>query len=148
MKLQSILYSVVVVLAMILLVSASGIDQSLPQSEEPAKPVNSQQPEEIAEPLPSTQSVDTPRPRQPDDEDSSPVSELPKQLLDSAREGRAYNNEFVVGKITMDQVEQKWGEPESDGAVGQGIYAEYNKFGVTFGTNQIVLCLMSVQRIP
>lgn len=62
--------------------------------------------------------------------------DLPRHLLDLAREGKAADNEFIAGRSTIDQVRQEWGEPDKVDTAGSGMYATYNGKASSFGYNQ------------
>ncbi|SDT39001.1 polysaccharide deacetylase family sporulation protein PdaB [Paenibacillaceae bacterium GAS479] len=62
--------------------------------------------------------------------------DFPRRLLDLAREGKAADNEFIVGRNTIKQVRQEWGEPDKVDAVGPGMYVTYNGYASSFGYNQ------------
>ncbi|MCR8634723.1 polysaccharide deacetylase family protein [Paenibacillus radicis (ex Xue et al. 2023)] len=64
-------------------------------------------------------------------------TDLPEQLLESAREGKAWKNVFSVGQSTIDQIEGQWGNPDTDVEAGRGMYASFTGPQASFGYNKI-----------
>ncbi|MFD1675729.1 beta-N-acetylglucosaminidase domain-containing protein [Alicyclobacillus fodiniaquatilis] len=58
------------------------------------------------------------------------------QLKSLAQSGKVDNSSFVSGKSTIGEVEQAWGQPNTNNAAGEGTYATYSAKQAAFGYNQ------------
>ena len=56
--------------------------------------------------------------------------------MEKAKRGLVDGSVFSALNGTMNQVKEKWGEPDRVDQAGSGYYATYGKIGITFGYNE------------
>ncbi|NOU92393.1 polysaccharide deacetylase family protein [Paenibacillus sp. LMG 31456] len=113
MKRKSLIYSLLVVLAVTFVICSCESSEVSPSPSLSPTPVTSTSPS------------------------LSKETELLGQILDSAREGRVWINEFVVGQSTIDQVESQWGKSDTNDEAGLGMYASFTGRKASFGYNKL-----------
>jgi hypothetical protein len=64
------------------------------------------------------------------------VSALISSIYDTAKVGRVPGSAYAAHDTLFDDIEKKWGEADSSGSAGKGIYAAYKDKGITFGYNK------------
>ncbi|WP_337099558.1 YjgB family protein [Paenibacillus sp. YIM B09110] len=57
-------------------------------------------------------------------------------LVQLAKKGKVPNCQYAAHTDLFDDIEKKWGKPDSNNAAGKGLYAEYKDKGITFGYNK------------
>lgn len=60
-------------------------------------------------------------------------------LVELAKEGKVPNCSYAAHTALFDEIEQKWGKPDSNDSAGKGQYAVYEDKGITFGYNKGML---------
>jgi peptidoglycan/xylan/chitin deacetylase (PgdA/CDA1 family) len=69
------------------------------------------------------------------EKDKSPAFIL-NEIIEKAKRGLVKGSAFNVLDSEINQVKEKWGEPDSVDRAGSGYYATYKKEGITFGYNE------------
>ncbi|MFC4779458.1 DUF4309 domain-containing protein [Paenibacillus sp. GCM10023252] len=100
-------------------------------------------PSATATPTPSLSPPATENPAGESDSDQVPATKQPVisvgTLVEEAKEGRVPGVEYAAHTALFDEIEEKWGKPDTQGSAGKGIYAEYVDRGITFGFNKGML---------
>ncbi|WP_342429432.1 DUF4309 domain-containing protein [Neobacillus sp. FSL H8-0543] len=65
-----------------------------------------------------------------------PTTYLLNEIMEKAKRGFVIGSEFGAMDNTINEVKEKWGEPDSVDRAGSGYYATYGKVGITFGYNE------------
>jgi len=87
-------------------------------------------------PSPNATPATTPVPTESPAATPDVESDLPKFLLDLAKQGKTRNMDFAAGTATIAQIEAKWGKPDKTDAAGYGIYATFGGHEAAFGYNK------------
>jgi peptidoglycan-N-acetylglucosamine deacetylase len=66
-----------------------------------------------------------------------PSTSIIDMIMKNAKRGYVAGSEFSALDSTINQVKEKWGEPDRVDRAGSGYYATYGKIGITFGYNEI-----------
>ncbi|WP_138752417.1 DUF4309 domain-containing protein [Paenibacillus sinopodophylli] len=69
-------------------------------------------------------------------EHGSEMSTLIGSIYDLAKDGKVAGSEYAAHSSLFDEIELKWGKPETNESAGKGMYATYKDKGITFGYNK------------
>ncbi|MBD2870472.1 DUF4309 domain-containing protein [Paenibacillus arenilitoris] len=58
------------------------------------------------------------------------------ELVELAKKGKVPGCEYAAHTALFDEIEKAWGKPDTNETAGKGIYAAYEKKGITFGYNK------------
>ncbi|MGG1635487.1 YjgB family protein [Paenibacillus sp. FSL K6-3182] len=114
----------------------------------------------LATEMPSNQ-PETSTPASPDTKPSVPPSEQPNEqpggngaeepssgseagetissVYALAKEGKVPGSDYAAHIALYDDIEKKWGKPDTNESAGKGMYAAYKDKGITFGYNKGML---------
>ncbi|WP_054027215.1 YjgB family protein [Bacillus sp. FJAT-28004] len=130
------------------LTACSNKDTGADQAPPPATEIPSGQPETSTSPSPSAQPSALPS-EQPDEKpgsndsgkpsSGSEVGETISSVYKLAKEGKVPGSDYAAHIALYDEIEKKWGKPDTNEAAGKGIYATYKDKGITFGYNKGML---------
>jgi hypothetical protein len=130
------------------LTACSNKDTGADQAPPPATEIPSGQPETSTSPSPSAQPSALPS-EQPDEKpgsndsgkpsSGSEVGETISSVYALAKEGKVPGSDYAAHIALYDEIEKKWGKPDTNETAGKGIYATYKDKGITFGYNKGML---------
>lgn len=71
-----------------------------------------------------------------DEEGGAEADQLIGSIYKLAKEGKVSGSEYAAHDSMYDDIEKSWGKADTNESAGNGIYATYDKKGITFGYNK------------